>query len=223
MSHGLQDFKYPKHFEIQCNSKPSVFSYPKKLEEKKEEKKKRVETVALSTTAKNKARLARKRAKEEGEKDTAMEVEKEDTEDDMEKAEEKAKDNEVESMEVDVEEEAPEKKMKKKREPEPTFFRVTNPARITKAQSEYCEFDLNQRYRPIRPDEKPFGVIMLTDSTPNEEEDVGAIQAPSLEPEGECAPPEPFEWMPPEHPDTGGAGNANASAPAVETVEEEEK
>jgi 26S proteasome regulatory subunit N2 len=64
MSHGLQDFKYPKHFEIQCNSKPSVFAYPKKLEEKKEEKKKRVETVALSTTAKNKARLARKRAKE---------------------------------------------------------------------------------------------------------------------------------------------------------------
>ena len=32
-----KDFKYPKKFEIQCNSKPSVFAYPKKLEEKKEE------------------------------------------------------------------------------------------------------------------------------------------------------------------------------------------
>ena len=223
MSCGLQDFKYPKNFELQCNSKPSVFAYPKKLEEKKEEKKKRVETVTLSTTAKNKARLARKRAKEEGEKLTAMEVEKEDIEDDMDKVEEKVKDGEGESMDFDAEEEAAEKKLKKKREPEPTFFRVKNPARITKAQSEYCEFDLNQRYRPIRPDEKPFGVIMLTDSTPNEEEDVGAIQAPSLEPEGECAPPEPFEWTPPEHPDAGGTGIAGASVPAVETVEEEKK
>merc|ERR1712038_1090208 len=60
------DFKYPKGFEVVCNSKPSVFAYPKKLEEKKEEKKKRVETVTLSTTAKNKARIARKKATEEG-------------------------------------------------------------------------------------------------------------------------------------------------------------
>jgi 26S proteasome regulatory subunit N2 len=152
-----------------------------------------------------------------------MDVDKEDTEEDTDKADEKAKESEGESMEVDVEEEAPEKKIKKKREPEPNFFRVTNPARITKAQSEYCEFDLNQRYRPIRPEDKPFGVIMLTDSTPNEEEDVGAIQAPSLEPEGECAPPEPFEWMPPELIDADGAGDADASVPAVETAEEEEK
>jgi len=61
----LQDFKYPKNFEIQCLAKPSIFSYPKRLEEKKEEKKKRVETVMLSTTAKEKARLARRKAKEE--------------------------------------------------------------------------------------------------------------------------------------------------------------
>merc|ERR1712137_645827 len=46
-----KDFKYPKSWEIQCNSKPSVYAYPKKLEEKKEGKKKRVETVTLSTTA----------------------------------------------------------------------------------------------------------------------------------------------------------------------------
>jgi len=62
-----KDFKYPKKFEIQCNSKPSVFAYPKKLEEKKEVEKKRVETIELSATAKNKARLARKKAKEDAE------------------------------------------------------------------------------------------------------------------------------------------------------------
>jgi 26S proteasome regulatory subunit N2 len=224
-----KDFKYPKNFELRCNSKPSVFAYPKKLEEKKEEKKKRVETVTLSTTAKNKARLARKRAKDDGEKDNAMDVDKDDTETETEKADEKTKEVEDkktkatdgESMDVDAQEEVPEKKAKKKREPEPAFFLVTNPSRITASQSEFCEFVLNQRYRPIRPEKKSFGVIILTDSTPNEEEDVGAIQTPSLEPEGECAPPEPFEWTPPDHPDAG--GNTDAISLAVENAEEEDK
>merc|ERR1711967_94841 len=92
----------------------------------------------------------------------------------------------------------PEKKTKKKREPEATSFRISNPSRVTTAQSQECEFDMTQRYRPIRVEEKPFGVIILMDSTPGEAEDLGAVKAPSLEPDGECAPPEPFEWTPPE-------------------------
>jgi 26S proteasome regulatory subunit N2 len=187
-----KDFKFPKKFEIVCNSKPSVFAYPKKLEEKKKEEKKRVETVTLSTTAKEKARQARKRAKEGGD---AMDVDNE-----AENAESKQEERTIEGEEgdaMDVEKPEELEKKKKKREPEPTSFRVGNPARITTAQSSVCEFDLSQRYRPIRTDEKPFGVIILTDSTPGEEEDLGAIKAPSLEPEGECAPPEPFEWTPP--------------------------
>lgn len=185
----FQDFKFPKNFEIQCNSKPSAFAYPKKLEEKKEEKKKRVETVTLSTTAKEKARQARKRAKE-GDKPSAMDVDTPEV-----KKEPEEKDEKKEDMEVEKEEE--EKKSKKKREPEPTSFRVANPARITAAQSQVCEFDLTQRYRPIRSEERPLGVIILTDTTPGEAEDLGAVKAPSLEPEGECAPPEAFEWTPP--------------------------
>merc|ERR1712174_64953 len=189
-----KDFKFPKNFELVCNSKPSTFAYPKKLEEKKEEKKKRVETVTLSITAKEKARQARKRAKEEdaGSSD-AM---------DVETIEEKVDDK----LEVNVDDEEGnaekqvflEKKPKKKREPEATSFRISNPSRVTSTQSEDCEFDLTQRYRPIRVEEKPFGVIILTDSTPGEAEDLGAVKPPSLEPEGECAPPEPFEWSPPE-------------------------
>lgn len=195
-----KDFKFPKAFEVVCNSKPSAFAYPKKLEEKKEEKKKRVETVTLSITAKEKARQARKRAKEEGSGD-AMEVE--------EKTEEKADGEDGDQMAVEKQE-APEKKTKKKREPEPTSFRISNPSRVTTAQSELCDFDLTQRYRPIRVEEKPFGVVILTDSTPGEAEDLGAVKAPSLEPEGECAPPEPFEWTPPDD-----------SAPAEESKDEE--
>jgi 26S proteasome regulatory subunit N2 len=201
-----KDFKFPKGFEIQCNSKPSVFSYPKKLEEKKIEKKIRVETVALSTTAKEKARLARKRAKEGG--GSAMDVDKEEV-----KASETKTD--VDGMDVDKEGEEPEKKPKKKREPEPTSFRVGNPARITTSQSQVCAFDLSQRYRPIRPDEKPFGVIILTDSSPGEEEDLGAVKAPSLEPEGELAPPEPFVWMPPHPPASASSADSSVAAPSA--------
>mmetsp|Transcript_27232 Transcript_27232/g.40207 ORF Transcript_27232/g.40207 Transcript_27232/m.40207 type:complete len:142 (-) Transcript_27232:108-533(-) len=128
------------------------------------------------------------------------ESEKEKIEDEKEKGEKSEKE---ESMDIDGE--GAEKLLPKKREPEPTSFRVKNPARITKAQSKVCAFDLEQRYRPIRPNEVPFGVVILTDSTPAEEdEDLGAVQAPSLE--GECAPPKPFEWTPP---------------PADETVETE--
>jgi len=201
-----KDFKYPKKFEIVCNSKPSVFAYPKKLEEKKEEKKKRVETVALSTTAKEKARQARKRAKG-GEAGAAMDVDKEEEK----TSKDAAADEKGDKMEVDKREE--EKKPKKKREPEPTSFRIGNPSRITIAQSRVCEFDLGQRYRPIRPEETPFGVIILTDSTPGEAEDLGAVKAPSLEPEGECAPPEPFEWTPP----------AEAATDTKESAKEEQK
>merc|ERR1711935_593621 len=183
-----KDFKFPKTFEVVCNSKPSAFAYPKKLEEKKVELKKRVETVTLSITAKEKARQARKRAKEDGSSD-AMEVE--------EKAEEKADGEDGDGMAVEKQE-LPEKKLKKKREPEATSFRVSNPSRVSTAQSQLCEFDMTQRYRPIRVEEKSFGVVILTDSTPGEAEDLGAVKAPSLEPEGECAPPEPFEWNPPE-------------------------
>jgi 26S proteasome regulatory subunit N2 len=77
-----KDFQYPKKFEIMCNSKQSAFAYPKKLEERKEEKKKQVETVTLSTTAKNNAQMARKRTKEDAESgevgEVAMEVDKKD-------------------------------------------------------------------------------------------------------------------------------------------------
>jgi 26S proteasome regulatory subunit N2 len=207
-----QDFNYPKKYEIQCNSKPSVFAYPKKLEEKKEEKKKRVETVTLSTTAKEKARQARRRAKEGDKGGSMMDI---DAKEGAKDEDNEKKEGGADAMDVDANEgegAAEEKPAKKKREPEPSSFRISNPARITIAQSHLCQFDLNQRYRPIRTEEKPFGVIILTDSTPGEEEDLGAVKAPSLEPEGETAPPEPFEWTPPDLPSSDGAT-------AMETIE----
>ena len=194
-----KDLKYPKSFTVTCQTKPSVYAYPKRLEEKKEEKKKRVETVTLSTTAKNKARMARKRAKEEV--SDAMDVDEK-------------KEEEKEEKEEPIEE-----KKKKKREPEPTSYTISNPSRITATQSEYCIFNTDQRYKPICSDAKPIGVIILTDSTPEEEEvedDLGdAIKAPS-EDEDEGDMPEPFEWAPPGH-----ADYVEPVLPSVEKGDEE--
>jgi len=186
-----KDFKYPKNFEIQCLAKPSIFSYPKRLEEKKEEKKKRVETVMLSTTAKEKARLARRKAKEESlgiEASGSMEVDK--------AIEEK---KETMEMEVDTAAEEP-PTSKKKREVEPSSFILKNPSRITKIQLDFISIDVNQRYRPIRGEGKlTGGVILVSDASPEEEEDLGVVKAPYMEDEAD--PPEPFEWAPPGHPD----------------------
>jgi len=216
------DFMYPKRFEVVCDARPSAFAYPRKLEEKKEEAKKRVETVALSATAKNKARLARKKAKEEEEAGGGaggdMDV---DAKDDAKPATEEGKEEEkkdVDGMEVDGAK--PEEgdaaatagggKKKKKKEPEPTSFRVGNPARVTSSQASFCRYDLGQRYRPVRPDAPPSGVLMLTDSKPGEEDgELGAVRTPAQEEEAD--PPLAFEWTPPghpEHPDAVAAGGS---------------
>ena len=60
-----KDFNMPTSFEVTCNAPPSMFAYPK-IEEKKEDEKKLVATAVLSTTARAKAREARKEAKKLG-------------------------------------------------------------------------------------------------------------------------------------------------------------
>merc|ERR1712157_222001 len=193
---------------ILCETKPSVFAYPKRLEEKKEEKKKRVETVTLSTTAKNKARLARKRAaaKEDGEAEE-MDLDKREDEEKLAEEMDVEKKEDEETTEDKANEKETKLKRKKKKVPEPTSFNIMNPSRITKVQSDFCTFDLNQRYKPVRPsnasmESKMIGVIILTDSTPTEEEgELGdAIYTPGEENDRKDIP-EPFEWAPPGHPD----------------------
>lgn len=60
-----KDFDLPTGFSMTCNARPSLFAYPA-AEEKKEETKEKVVTAILSTTAKNRARVARKEAKKIG-------------------------------------------------------------------------------------------------------------------------------------------------------------
>ena len=93
-----ENLKVPKSFSIVSNAKPSTYKYPdflKKAEGKGTEK---VETAVLSTTAKVKARVVRKNAKD-GVPETPKEDKKEDAEmvdEEKKKEEEKAKEPEVE-------------------------------------------------------------------------------------------------------------------------------
>jgi len=184
-----KDFNMPKCFGITCNAKPSVYAYPKKMVEKKEEKKIRVETVALSTTAKSKARQARKKAKD-GE---SMEIDE-----DMLKEEEEKKDDEH-PAEDPMDTDADDATAKKKREPEPASYLLANPCRVTPAQASVCAFGMDQRYRPVRPGGRAVGIVLLMDTRPDEEEDVDTMELPSLDDgeEEEADAPEPFEWSPP--------------------------
>lgn len=152
-----KDFKMPNNYEATCEARPSQFSYPKKLEEKKEEKKERVTTVTLSTTAKAKAREARKELgskKEDGDVSAAaaggettpsssgttdMEVQGDEAGVEEKKgADEDEKDTSKDGAEKT---EAP----KPKREPEPTSFKIKNPARVTPSQEPFVHFDFEQR------------------------------------------------------------------------------
>jgi 26S proteasome regulatory subunit N2 len=59
-----QELKMPKGFGATCNARASQFKVPDPLTTKKEEKKVRIATVALSTTARARAREARKGGKD---------------------------------------------------------------------------------------------------------------------------------------------------------------
>lgn len=200
-----KDFKFPKGFQILCNSRPTTFAYPKRLEGKKEEKKKRVETVTLSTTAKSKARLARKKARE-GDQDFEIESSvKEVSEEEM--SFDELEESGTDTSKKKTSENEDRKTSKKKSWLESTVHVLPNPCRITKLQSKFCSFDLQQRYCPIRINENPRGVILLTDGSPGEEEDLGMVKAPSIETDDEAGPPAQFEWDPLNNPDDSAVWN----------------
>merc|ERR1711865_1277647 len=75
-----KDMKMPEKFTLNCLSKPSLFAYPKALEEAKEEVKERVKTAVLSTTAKAKAK-AKLKTSSTGDDDVDMKDAKDDEED----------------------------------------------------------------------------------------------------------------------------------------------
>jgi 26S proteasome regulatory subunit N2 len=169
------DLKMPKSFKVKCNAKASRFAYPEKLKEKTDEKKEKVATVSLSTTAKAKTKQAKKEAKG-GSTDTDMAVEKDDAPAETKPGEEKEGE-------------------KVKKEPEPSVHTLSNPSRVTIPQRALIEFDLNQRYVPIR-QEVASGIVMLKDTSPDQnDDDLAEVCAPMIgEDQDEASAPKPFVW-----------------------------
>jgi 26S proteasome regulatory subunit N2 len=183
-----KDFDMPTSFSVTCAAKPSLFAYPKMTEAKKEEKKERVATVLLSTTARAKAREARKeKLSSEKSEDAKM----------GDAANDEAAGEADEEKGAEETEDAGETVESKKKGPEPTSFELSNPSRVTPEQELFVSFNLEQRYVPINPRSKPAGIVILIDRNPDEPDDVVQVKLPSTDSNAdEAAPPEPFEWSP---------------------------
>ncbi|KAI7845077.1 hypothetical protein COHA_001442 [Chlorella ohadii] len=202
----------PKDFQVVSNCRPSQFAYPPpvKVDDKKDKGK--LPTAVLSTTARAKARAAKKAkeaGKEPGAAGEAMETDKpagEGAAAEGAAAGDKAEGEGKEKAEGEG---------KKEAEPEPSSFTVDNPARVAPGQRKFISLPDGQRFAPIRP--APSGFVLLRDT----QLDAGPVEylfqedkpaaaaapaapaepavpaAPDAAPAGdEPPPPEPFEYIP---------------------------
>ncbi|XP_077440261.1 26S proteasome non-ATPase regulatory subunit 1 isoform X1 [Vanacampus margaritifer] len=170
-----KDLKMPK-VQYRSNCKPSTFAYPPALEVPKEKEKEKVSTAVLSITAKAKKKEKEKKEKEE----EKMEVEVQEGE----KEKEKEKKDE-------------EKEKEKKKEAEPNFQMLENPARVMPAQLKVLNMPDTCRYQPFK-QLHTGGIIIMKDTSEEEEELVEPVSAhgPKIEEEEqEPEPPEPFEYI----------------------------
>lgn len=134
----------PKDFVARCDCKPSVFAYPAPVTVEDKKSKEKLPTAVLSTTARAKARAAKKektKGDKADDKPDAM-----DTEGGVKGEETK---------------EAP-----KPKEIEPTSFKLENPARVVPGQRRFVAFLPDSRWQPVRA--APSGFVVLKDTTPGE-------------------------------------------------------
>lgn len=192
--------KMPK-LDIKSSAKPSLYAYPAPLEEKKREEREKVTTAVLSIAAKQRRRDHDKKQH----KDEKMEVD-----DDKEKEKDKKDDKEKEKAKEDKDDKKTEKKAddksdkaeksdkpdEKKKEPEPTFENLSNPARVMRQQLKVISVAEGSQYVPMK-DVSIGGIVMVRNLKPGEEELVEPVAAfgPKADDEKEPEPPEPFQWI----------------------------
>lgn len=179
------ELKMPK-IELKSNAKSSLYAYPPPLEEKKEKEREKVTTAVLSITAKHKKKEADKKDKEE----------KMDIDDDASSKQESKPESDKKEKEKDEKISKEDAKPSDKKEPEPAFEMLSNPARVMKPQLKVLQMVAGSRYRPMK-DLSVGGVILLRDSRKADPEDIVqpvAAGGPKVEEEKEPEPPEPFEY-----------------------------
>merc|ERR1719378_653494 len=172
--------------QFKSSAKPAMYGYTPNIEEKKKEDKEKVATAVLSITNKQKKKEAEKKKGKDGEDKMDVDEKKEDKKDKMDVDEEK---KEVEKPEED------------KKEVEPSFEMLSNPARVMKAQLKVINLE-NGKYRPMK-DISIGGIVILDRAELGAEEEEQIVEpmevnkgpGSSTEEEGEePAPPEPFLW-----------------------------
>ncbi|XP_012539025.1 26S proteasome non-ATPase regulatory subunit 1 [Monomorium pharaonis] len=197
--------KMPK-LEMKSNARPSIYAYPAPLEEKKREEREKVTTAVLSIAARARRRETERKARDSHEK---MEVdppsETKELHEVKEAASSKEKDDkkkdEKETKETKETKEKPEKKVvkddeKEKKEPEPSFEILQNPARVLRQQLKVIQLAEGSHYTSVK-DIQIGGIVMVKHmQTDTEEELVEPVAAfgPKPEEEKEAEPPEPFEY-----------------------------
>lgn len=167
-----ENFDMPVSYGVRCNAPPSVFAYPQ-ADERKEDEKKFIATAVLSTTAKAKARVARKEAKKHGgsgvpaspggapslQRTMSMQSDSGEPSDKdgipLQRVYSNISTTSYLSLEaVDGGEKAAEEtKPKEKKEKEPTSFMLANPCRVTPAQVKYVSTVADSGssgYMPVR-------------------------------------------------------------------------
>ena len=149
---GLDATLKMPHCSVTSHCKPSLFAYPASAAAEDKKDKGKIVKAVLSTTAKARAKAARRDAeKRAAGEDVAMETEdagaKEEEGDEAKTAEKRAE------------------------APEPSKEELENPARVTPAQERFVRFDEGSRFAPAVAGmaAKTRGFVVLKDTTPGEE------------------------------------------------------
>lgn len=207
-----KDLKVPKSFESKLNAKPSLFKYPDFLKKEEDTKKGKVETAVLSTTAKVKARVERK-------KGTKGDVEMADSQsatpskaaaDDKEKSaaaddKEKSATDKADGAAEEEKKEDDKGEEEKKDEPEPDFGMCKNPCRMLKQQEQKMEYLMDPKYKyfPVLKDRFSGFVVLKEvegggDGEPEKfyDDEERDLDAPNPDLVSDLDIPKPFEFDP---------------------------
>ncbi|XP_047109390.1 26S proteasome non-ATPase regulatory subunit 1 isoform X1 [Schistocerca piceifrons] len=204
--------KMPK-MEFRSNARPSLFAYPPPLEEKKREEREKVTTAVLSIAARARRRHRETAATAAATTPAAEKMEvvssaapaariptsfslKEEDKDETKDKKEDTKDKKDEKKDDKKDEKKKGGKDEEKKEAEPSFEMLSNPARVMKPQLKVLQLPEGCSYTPLK-DLTIGGIIMVRQLRPGAEEELVepvAAFGPKSDEDKEPEPPEPFEY-----------------------------
>ena len=191
---GLNENLDMPKFSVTSKCKPSIFAYAEPVAYANNIVASKAPTAVLSTTAKAKARAAKKEKEEAKKTGGAAEDTGKETKMEIEEATSTKKEGEEDAQAAKSEQPKVEENKETKQ----------NPTRVVPAQEKYIEYESGSRFVPIGGSDgassASMGIVMLKDNEPGKEVDIVSISTPVNTAIGdddtEPPPPEPFEYIP---------------------------